>query len=853
MSANKEARARIKINKLLEESGWRFFDAPEGKANILLENNVKITQKFLDEQGNDFEKTKRGYIDFLLLDSRSKPAIVLEAKSEDLHPLDAKEQARDYSKGIGARFVVLSNGNLHYFWDLERGNPEPIVKFPTPDSIERYDHTLIKPDPQTLVKEQVGLDYIALTQMPDYASHPQYQNEATRDEFNDKNRLPFLRKYQLKAINRIQEEVSEGKNRFLFEMATGTGKTLVAAAIIKLFLRTANANRVLFLVDRLELEDQAAKNFKEYLKNDYRTVVYKENRSDWQTADIVVTTVQSLLSNNKYKTLFSPTDFDLVISDEAHRSIGGNSRAVFEYFIGYKLGLTATPKDYLKKFDQASAKDPREMERRMMMDTYTTFGCSSGVPTFRYTLIDGVRDGFLINPRVVDARTEITTQLLSDEGYAVFTTESEDEEEAEETVFTGRQFEKKFFSEETNIIFCDTLLKNGLRDPISGEFGKTIVFAVSQPHARKLTEILNRLADKAFPNRYNSDFAVQVTSRIPNSQQMTIQFSDRNNNLNGFSKWLEEYYTAKTRICITVGMMTTGYDCTDILNLALMRPIFSPTDFIQIKGRGTRKHNFKWKHRNELNEVEQTSEKKEKFKLFDFFANCEYFEEDFDYDEVLKLPKPTKKKATEPYEGGDIGGTMVRDGDDNYESTIDDPLKSLSEKDVPVEGMKIDRMFFSDFKEEVNHDANIQSSMEQGDREAAKAILLEKYMNKPEHFYTLEKLRKSLQIDRRITYDEILDYIFFGIPIKKRDELVEDEFSKFVSIHKPENGDIRDLKYFFMAYLMDEEVRKIIDSEDFTQLYSNPSFTADDYARVDEAMRKVVPEYISQYVNLKQF
>ena len=108
-------------------------------------------------------------------------------------------------------------------------------------------------------------------------------------------------------------------------MATGTGKTLTAAAVIKLFLRTANARRVLFLVDRLELEEQARKVFTGLLSNDYRTVVYKENRTDWRSAEIVVSTVQSLLFDNKYRRLFSPTDFDLVISDEAHRSIGGNA------------------------------------------------------------------------------------------------------------------------------------------------------------------------------------------------------------------------------------------------------------------------------------------------------------------------------------------------------------------------------------------------------------------------------------------------------------------------------------------------------------------------------------------------
>src|ERR1022692_3176912 len=216
-------------------------------------------------------------------------------------------------------------------------------------------------------------------------------------------------------------------------MATGTGKTLTAAAIIKLFLRSGNARRVLFLVDRLELEDQAKKAFAALLAADYQTVIFKENRDDWRRAEIVVSTVQSFLFNNKYQQLFSPTDFDLVISDEAHRSIGGNAHAVFDYFIGYKLGLTATPRDYLKRFDRENptTSDPREFERRLMLVTYRTFGCADSQPTFRYTLLDGVKDGNLINPVVVDARTEITTSLLSEQGFVVdFKDEQGDDQSA---------------------------------------------------------------------------------------------------------------------------------------------------------------------------------------------------------------------------------------------------------------------------------------------------------------------------------------------------------------------------------------------------------------------------------------
>lgn len=214
--------------------------------------------------------------------------------------------------------------------------------------------------------------------------------------------------------------------------------------------------------------------------------------------------------------------------------------------------------------------------------------------------MDGVRDGYLINPTVVDARTDITTKLLADEGYAVISQGDESDEEQEETYF-ARDFEKKFFSEETNKMFVKTFMDNALRDPITGEIGKGIIFCVSRKHAAKITQLLNVYADMMFPGKYCSDFAMQITSDVMNAQTYTINF--QNNNLSGTTSFLEGYKSSKTRICVTVGMMTTGYDCEDLLNIGLLRPIFSPTDFIQIKGRGTRKHDFIFKERNGGQEI----------------------------------------------------------------------------------------------------------------------------------------------------------------------------------------------------------------------------------------------------------
>lgn len=843
---NKEATARIKINKLLEAAGWRFFADGKSPANIQLEPSVTIKTQDLDALGNNFEKVSKGYIDFLLLNEKGFPFIVLEAKSEDKNLLGAgKEQARKYAKSQNCRFIILSNGNLHYFWDLERGNPYIITSFPTPDSVIGYQQ--VTPNSQRLVEDHIGDDYIVLTQRPNYQSEAAWRNEAERPGYIQTNKLRFLRPYQLKAIHALQQAVKDSKDRFLFEMATGTGKTLTAAAVIKLFLRSGNTRRVLFLVDRLELEDQAKKAFTSLLSADFQTVIYKENRDDWRRAEIVVTTVQSLLFNNKYQRIFSPTDFDLVISDEAHRSIGGNARAVFDYFIGYKLGLTATPRDYLRRFDNTnpSTRDPREAERRLLLDTYRTFGCENSLPTYRYSLLDGVKEGYLVNPTVVDARTEITTELLSEDGFVVSFTDDAGEDQKE--AFKQREFEKRFFAKATNELFCKTFIENALRDPISGEIGKSIIFCVSQNHAAKLVQILNQMADRMFPGKYQSDFAVQVTSQIPDAQQFTINFT--NNNLLGSANFMPAYKTSKVRVCVTVGMMTTGYDCTDILNLCLFRPIFSPTDFIQIKGRGTRKHNFLEQLFDDSIKDIVLQPQKSAFKLFDFFANCEYFEEEFNYDEVLKLPRPQGKGRE------DTGGTGPVVVGGTYEHLGSDIIASIAEETIGFGGMKIDRMFFEKFEDTVRENETIAKAVESGQWDRVIDYVNQEVFDKPEEYYTLDKLRKAAAVDRRLTLREILEKIFGLIPhFKSKDELLEEEFSKFVADYKPEEAAaIPAIKNYFKAYVTNGRIRHIIDEKEFADLATNPVFSSREFKAVPKKYRALIPEYVKDYVPLNQF
>jgi len=203
---DKEAASRIKINKLLEAAGWCFFKEGNTPANIRLEPSVTIKSTDLDALGDNFEKTTKGFVDFLLLDAKGFPLLVLEAKAEDKNPLVAKEQARKYAKSQNCRFVILSNGNLHYFWDLERGNPYVITSFPTPDSVTGYQK--VTPNPQRLIEDQVGEDYIVRTQRPNYQSEAGWRSEAERPGYIQANKLRFLRPYQLKAIHSLQAAIN---------------------------------------------------------------------------------------------------------------------------------------------------------------------------------------------------------------------------------------------------------------------------------------------------------------------------------------------------------------------------------------------------------------------------------------------------------------------------------------------------------------------------------------------------------------------------------------------------------------------------------------------------------------------
>jgi type I restriction enzyme R subunit len=264
-----------------------------------------------------------------------------------------------------------------------------------------------------------------------------------------------------------------------------------------------------------------------------------------------------------------------------------------------------------------------------------------------------------------------------------------------------------------------------------------------------------------------------------------------------------------------------------------------------MKGRGTRKYNFVYTEKNELGKIEKYVIKKEHFKLFDFFANCEYFEEKFNYDEVIKLPPETG--------GGPGPFPPPPPPSDEYESTKLDPLKELAETPIGLEGMKIDRKFFEKFEDVIKGNDYIKDKIYEGNFEEAESYIKREVFDKPEEYFNLDKLRKYVKLDRHLSLREILEKIFGRIKkFKTRDNLLEEEIEKFISLYHPENKFIHVIRQFMKAYILDVELREILDSKEYGRLETNPGFTMKDLKELD-GWKDPVVEYIKDYVTLNTF
>ncbi len=637
-----EEQARERITRMIEAAGWAYR-----------------------EEALAGRRSGRGFSDYLLYDRGGLAVAVLEAKRAEVPSLSGKEQAREYADSIPVRHVFLSNGDLHYHWVTDSGNPVRIMAMPTPDELDQIGQRSVV-DRSPLWETPVDENFL---------------------------RTRTMRPYQLAAVQAVQEYAEAGCHGFLLEMATGTGKTTVAAAICRLYLQAGMAKRILFLVDRDELYLQAIGDLDQALEGQYRVVGYRDRDEDW-TAPIMVATVQAINAATSHGEPIPPEWFHLIVSDEAHRSISGpRHRDIFDAFNCDKVGLTATPRQYLTVGDPNDEASAAGQEARTLRDTYYAFGLTPGEPTFEYTMQQAAADRVLVMPHALDVRTDVTVQLMSEEGFQV-TLEDYETGEDVSLEFHEKDYGRTFLSPGTNQEFAERYIELALREPGTDIIGKGIIYCVSRAQAGQFTNELNKAADAKWPGKYHSDFAVQITHDVDRATEMGRAFANQGG-LNGADTTDPGYITSKTRVCVTVAMMTTGYDCPDLLNLGFCRPVKSPTDYIQMKGRGTRRYEFTENVTDQVVRDQLALRPKEQFRIVDYFGVCEYFGEGDLYRGVVLDP---------PSVGGSDGGGGLGIPVQPYIRHGKDQTESITELSMDAEGVITDRSAILEQREAANQD-----------------------------------------------------------------------------------------------------------------------------------------------------
>jgi type I restriction enzyme R subunit len=395
-------------------------------------------------------------------------------------------------------------------------------------------------------------------------------------------------------------------------------------------------------------------------------------------------------------------------------------------------------------------------------------------------------------PKIYDLRSDITTQALADKGWAVYVNEQEE-------TFKIQDLERKIFTPGRNRLMCETFLNEAQKDP-TGAIGKSIVFAVSQRHATDLTKVFNELQ----PN-----IAVTITSRIPEASFISKEFRD--------NKRAE-------RIAVSVDMLSTGYNCRDLLNIALMRPIFSPTEYVQIKGRGTRLYKFK---------VGNTEYEKKNFFLLDFCGVAEYFEDKYDYSIPLKLP--LGKKEPNEYPKGRTTPGFVQDGDSTPAQAPPPPreipvwegidiLKSREVIEVGPDGEKVDVMTFRgsfehDVREFAVQDADMKKAVEEEDDDTVEIVVNERFFHKPRMYYSQDKLVASYGVPAPTPA-----FVYNAVgkkPLPTKDEIIADVVDSIAARFNLRYNEQKWLDATTQLLVEDPEARKKFMAGDMTVFTSS--------------------------------
>lgn len=499
-------------------------------------------------------RSKLGYCDYVLWGDNGLPLAVIEAKSTVHDSNKGKQQAKLYADHLEKKYgqrplIFYTNGYEIWFWDDWHYPPRQVASFFRKDELEWI-----------------------------------IQQRSTRKPLRNLNPRSTIvgRVYQIEAIRRVTEALEDGRRHALLVMATGTGKTRTAIALVELLKRAGWVRNVLFLADRRELVKQARDEFKKYLPHESLCNLL-EDKVD-TAARIYFSTYHTLLGLVEPKPgdpiPFGVGHFDLIIIDEAHRSIYQKFGLVFQYFDAILVGLTATPKTNVDR------------------DTYAFFQLPKNVPTFAYEYEEAVKDGYLVPVKPV----EITLKFMR---YGINKNDlSEEEREAyEKTVqkVTGKSMvdseavNRWLFNRDTVAKMLQHLMQKGIKVKGGDELGKTIIFAQNQKHA----EFIVKVFDELYP-RYKGKFAAAVHNKVDYVETLIEDFKDR-----------DKY----PQIAVSVDMLDTGIDVPEVVNLVMFRPVFSHTKFWQMIGRGTRL----------CKDLFGPGQNKTHALLFDYCGNVEFF------------------------------------------------------------------------------------------------------------------------------------------------------------------------------------------------------------------------------------
>jgi len=513
------------IDVLLKEMGWDL-------------TQPHFTEYEITGMPQTVNPTGKGYIDYVLWDDNGLPLAIIEAKRTQKDANLGKRQAQLYANCLEKQFnqrpiIFYSNGYQTYLWDDGNYPPRLVEGFLKKDELQRIIYRRSHRKPFEIVLPN-----------PEIAG----------------------RSYQLEALKRVTETFNKKARKALLVMATGTGKTRTAIALVDILTRANWIKRVLFLADRTSLITQAKRAIQKHLP--HATAIDLTQEKDVSGADIILSTYKTMMNRINNDILFSPSSrggevktfgvgyFDLIIIDEAHRSIYQKYQALFTYFDALLIGLTATPRNEINR------------------DTYGIFELEAGNPTFAYELQDAIADGYLVPPTGINVPFKF---LRSGVKYADLTPEEKIE------------YEEKFYNEETGEIpkeinaaalnrwlfnidtvdkALEILMDWGLKIHQGDRLGKTIIFARNHQHAQFIEERFNY----NYP-QYKGKFARVIDSHDNYAQSLLDDFSEAEKD---------------PMIAISVDMLDTGVDIPEVVNLMFFKPVYSEVKFNQMIGRGTR-------------------------------------------------------------------------------------------------------------------------------------------------------------------------------------------------------------------------------------------------------------------------